>query len=216
MLCVVSLVASELRAHAEFRKVNVGALPDGPAESMTFLVGRKKKGMDVVPCLPRSAMYPDGSLRGLYNIPSVKIGANRMNDIVVGVDRSDTSRLAAGTAASLAADCGAKLHIVMCVKPAPSKEVGVGSDKIIVDWVSEAESFLQNLVRELPHDEITTHVGVGDPAKTMCEEATRLEAKMIVVGNRRVQGMSRVLGSIAADVARHAPCDVLIANTTIA
>ena len=114
------------------------------------------------------------------------------------------------------ADCGAKLHIVMCVKPAPSKEVGVGTDKIIVDWVSEAESFLQNLVRELPHDQITTHVGVGDPAKTMCEEATRLEAKMIVVGNRRVQGMSRVLGSIAADVARHAPCDVLIANTTIA
>jgi nucleotide-binding universal stress UspA family protein len=48
----------------------------------------------------------------------------------------------------------------------------------------------------------------------MCEEARRLEARMIVVGNRRVQGAARVLGSIASDVAKHAPCDVYIANTT--
>jgi len=48
----------------------------------------------------------------------------------------------------------------------------------------------------------------------MCDEATRLEARTIVVGNRRVQGVTRVLGSIAADVTKHAPCDVLIANST--
>jgi nucleotide-binding universal stress UspA family protein len=47
----------------------------------------------------------------------------------------------------------------------------------------------------------------------LCEEATRLEARAIVVGNRRVQGMSRVLGSVAADVTRQAPCDVVVANT---
>jgi nucleotide-binding universal stress UspA family protein len=48
----------------------------------------------------------------------------------------------------------------------------------------------------------------------MCEEARRLGARIIVVGNRRVQGASRVLGSIASDVAKQAPCDVLIVNTT--
>ena len=37
---------------------------------------------------------------------------------------------------------------------------------------------------------------------------------MIVVGNRRVQGATRVLGSIANDVARQAPCNVLIVHTT--
>jgi nucleotide-binding universal stress UspA family protein len=37
---------------------------------------------------------------------------------------------------------------------------------------------------------------------------------MIVVGNRRVQGISRVLGAIATDVARRASCDVLISDTT--
>ncbi len=137
-----------------------------------------------------------------------------MNDIVVGVDRSDTARVAADTAASLALACATNLHIVMCVKHGPSKEVEVGSDKFVVDWVADTHSFLSDLARELPHDQITTHVTDGDPAKALCEEAARLEARMIVVGNRRVQGVSRVLGSIAADVARHAPCDVLIANTT--
>ena len=35
-----------------------------------------------------------------------------------------------------------------------------------------------------------------------------------IVGNRRVQGVSRILGSVAMDVARAAPCNVLIVHTT--
>lgn len=52
-----------------------------------------------------------------------------------------------------------------------------------------------------------------DPATALCDEAERLEASIIVVGNRGVQGAARLLGSVATDVARRAPCDVLIANT---
>jgi nucleotide-binding universal stress UspA family protein len=37
---------------------------------------------------------------------------------------------------------------------------------------------------------------------------------MIVVGNRRVQGVTRVLGSIPLDVAKQAPCNVFIVHTT--
>jgi nucleotide-binding universal stress UspA family protein len=36
---------------------------------------------------------------------------------------------------------------------------------------------------------------------------------MIVVGNRRMQGIGRVLGSVANSVAHNAPCDVYIAKT---
>jgi nucleotide-binding universal stress UspA family protein len=36
---------------------------------------------------------------------------------------------------------------------------------------------------------------------------------MIVVGNRRMHGLGRVLGSIANSVAHNASCDVYIANT---
>ena len=48
----------------------------------------------------------------------------------------------------------------------------------------------------------------------LCAEAVRLDASTIVVGNRRVQGASRLLGSVAVSVLRSAPCDVLIAQTT--
>ncbi|MFI5429021.1 universal stress protein [Aeromicrobium sp. UC242_57] len=53
----------------------------------------------------------------------------------------------------------------------------------------------------------------GKPAAALVELAEETGADVIVVGNKRVQGMSRVLGSIAADVTRRAPCDVYIAHT---
>jgi nucleotide-binding universal stress UspA family protein len=137
-----------------------------------------------------------------------------MNDIVVGVDQSATARKAAEAAAELAAACGTNLHIVMCVKGGSGKAVGVGGDQWVIDPYTEAENFLRELGRQLGHDQVTHSISSSDPAEAMCEEATRLGARMIVVGNRRVQGVSRVLGSIAHDVAKVAPCDVLIANTT--
>ncbi len=137
-----------------------------------------------------------------------------MNDIIVGVDQSDTAHKAAETAASMAAHSDTNLHIVMCVKRGPTQVITVGGDRYHINWLSEAEAFLGSLSATLPHDRITSTVSLDNPATAMCEEATRLEARTIVVGNRRVQGVTRVLGSIAADVAKHAPCDVLIANTS--
>lgn len=137
-----------------------------------------------------------------------------MNDIVVGVDKSATARRAAVAAAELAAAYGANLHVVMCADRKGAVSVGVGSDRFHSDWVAEADQFLDDLGRELPHTEITRSVGEGDPATALCDEAARLGARTIVVGNRRVQGVSRVLGSIASDVLKKAPCDVLIVNTT--
>ncbi|MDH3292846.1 MAG: universal stress protein [Acidimicrobiia bacterium] len=54
----------------------------------------------------------------------------------------------------------------------------------------------------------------GKPADVLVREAERLDADVIVVGNRRVQGPGRFLGAIATSVAHHAPCDVSIAKTT--
>ena len=59
---------------------------------------------------------------------------------------------------------------------------------------------------------------VGGVVAELCEalvsESERLDATMIVVGNKRVQGIAgRVLGSIARDVAAHASCDVYVAHT---
>jgi nucleotide-binding universal stress UspA family protein len=136
-----------------------------------------------------------------------------MNDIIVGVDQSETARIAAERAAGLAAALGANLHLVMCVERTKPHEVRVGSDRFRTDWLGDAEMALRDIARTLPHDRCTVTVGLGDPAKVLCEEARRLDARAIVVGNRRVQGAARVLGSIASDVSKLAPCDVVVANT---
>ncbi len=137
-----------------------------------------------------------------------------MQDIIVGVDRSETARRAATSAAELAAKCDANLHLVTCVERHGRVNMDVGTDHFRSDPISEARTFLTDLAQSLPHDSITHSVSTEDPAKALCDEAERLDAAMIVVGNRRVQGISRVLGSIARDVMRQAPCDVLVAHTT--
>jgi nucleotide-binding universal stress UspA family protein len=138
-----------------------------------------------------------------------------MQTIIVGVDQSETARRAAFAAAKIAAACCSPLHVVMAVNRGKSVDVSVGgSDRWHLDWLSSAEQFLDSLVGELPTSPITHTVSLHDPATALCDEAERLEASMIVVGNRRVQGAGRLLGAVATDVARRAPCDVLIANTT--
>jgi nucleotide-binding universal stress UspA family protein len=56
----------------------------------------------------------------------------------------------------------------------------------------------------------------GKPAEAIIREAERFDARMIVVGNRRMRGLGRVLGSVANSVAHNAPCDVYIAKTDVA
>lgn len=134
--------------------------------------------------------------------------------IVVGIDDSETARLAARRAAELAASLGVDLHVVSAVSGAASKVVTVGSDEFVVDSFADAKSHLQAVALELDHDRVSTSLGDGDPAKALVRAAETVGAQVIVVGNRRVQGVSRVLGSVASDVLRHAPCDVVVVNTT--
>ena len=139
-----------------------------------------------------------------------------MNDIIVGVDRSETARRAAETAADMAAAHDVNLHVVMCVDRTSPVTMEIGTDVFHhADALSDAEQYLASVTLSLQHDSISHAVGFTDPAAMLCEEAKRLQARAIVVGNRRVQGLTRVLGTVAGDVTRKAPCDVLVANTTI-
>ena len=59
-----------------------------------------------------------------------------------------------------------------------------------------------------------THAVVdGKPGSVILDEAERVKAELIIVGNRRMQGMQRVLGAIANEIVHHAPCDVLVVKT---
>ena len=45
------------------------------------------------------------------------------------------------------------------------------------------------------------------------DAAAQFEASIIFVGNVRMQGAGRLLGSVANHLAHHAPCDVFIVKT---
>ncbi|HWF49982.1 MAG TPA: universal stress protein, partial [Solirubrobacteraceae bacterium] len=58
-----------------------------------------------------------------------------------------------------------------------------------------------------------THMVTGDPADALLEIAGQEQANLIVVGNRGMHGMTRVLGSVPNKVSHRAPCSVLIVST---
>jgi nucleotide-binding universal stress UspA family protein len=61
---------------------------------------------------------------------------------------------------------------------------------------------------------VDTHLKNGAAADVICEVATQVKADVVVVGNKGMTGLRRVLGSVPNSVAHQAPCAVLIAFTT--
>lgn len=139
-----------------------------------------------------------------------------LKNIVVGVDDSDSALKAAQRAAELAAATGAVLHVVSAVDNRRTIEdssdlpAGVGTTpgeqaEAVANQVANALSGTVTQVHASPHP--------GRPGEALVAVANEVGADLIVVGNRRVQGIGRLLGSVATDVAHHAPCDVYIVKT---
>jgi nucleotide-binding universal stress UspA family protein len=53
----------------------------------------------------------------------------------------------------------------------------------------------------------------GDAAEAIVRVADQIGADLIVVGNKGMKGVRRVLGSVPNSVAHHANCSVLIVDT---
>ncbi len=147
-----------------------------------------------------------------------------MKKIVVGYDGTDSARLAADEAATLAAATGAELHVLTVVIDDPKKhgfDIGL-VDERAEEAVEARSSGLQDraaatasqLTDAYPGVNVVASILSGSPARAIVEHAESINADVIVVGNRRVQGLSRLLGSVAIDVLRDAPCAVYVAKTT--
>lgn len=134
-------------------------------------------------------------------------------EVVVGVDGSASARKAAEVALGLAEKLGATLHVVTAFETEKPETFGVGSDQVKVFSADSAENVAKSLAASRPGVQITHFAARGKPADALIKEAMRLDAGLIVVGNRRMRGIGRLLGSVANSVAHNAPCDVYIANT---
>jgi len=136
-----------------------------------------------------------------------------MKSIVVGIADTETSRDAARQAVELAAAVGATVHFVSAVE-SDHAVIEVGSDRFELDTMEAARTLVDRFMKALGASvEYTIDVVDGPPAKALVSEAERREADLIVVGNVRMQGLGRVLGSVGNDVAHNAPCSVLIVKT---
>lgn len=137
--------------------------------------------------------------------------------VIVGVDDSATALEAAYQAASLAVSLTSDLYIISAYGASEKKKFSDGVNKIVIDLAATAEDTASTVAEKLretyPDLSIEASAAEGRPADALVETADRLSADLIVVGNKRVQGLSRFLGSIAASVAAEAPCDLYIVNT---
>jgi nucleotide-binding universal stress UspA family protein len=133
---------------------------------------------------------------------------------VVGVTTDETAQKAAIVALELATAVGATVHFVSAVKDNETTVIGAGNDRSTVDGLSIVRNEIERLLAEMGTQvTYTVRTVEGDPAKALISEAERVDADLIVVGNVRMQGMSRILGSVGNDVSHNAPCNVLIVKT---
>lgn len=135
--------------------------------------------------------------------------------IVVGVDGSETARRAAEAARDLAMAFGTKLHVVTAFDGDRTVVFGSGSDEWVVSNEDSAEEIAENVVVDLDKGavQVTWSAVRGTPAQALIKQAESYGARTIVVGNRRMKGLGRVLGSVANTVAHNAPCDVYVVKT---
>jgi nucleotide-binding universal stress UspA family protein len=157
--------------------------------------------------------------------------------IVAGTDGSPTAQLAVERAAELAQALGADVHVVsahpsisaadrmtaiggfgtppVTCSGEPMAPLGTVAVAERVD-VEQAQMAAEKIVSRTGSRleswgiAVETHVGSGEPAQVLIAVAEDERAQMIVVGNRGMTGVHRLLGSVPNRVAHHAPCDVLI------
>jgi len=138
-----------------------------------------------------------------------------MTVYVVGTDGSETAAKAADRAGELAQATGAAVHVVCAYTPRGTTTIQSGSDTFFVSALTDAEDIAAKQASALRAGGVTVTVAAldGKQAAIILDEAKRVNADLIVVGNRRMQGVQRILGAVANDIVHHADCDVLVVKT---
>lgn len=137
--------------------------------------------------------------------------------VVVGADESPTAAEAVQQAIALVKLTGGQLHVVTAYRPqqlgSPVRDIdehlkSLGSHQL-------ADSLLAKLEAQARFAgvDVEIHPSTKPPADAICDVAVRVKADLIVVGNKGMKGMRRVLGSVPNSVAHQAPCAVLLAFT---
>ncbi len=145
--------------------------------------------------------------------------------IVVGTDGSDGAQIAVDTATELARLTGATLHVVHAHRVASAAHFGAGSEigAAPVDIVatneaitSEAQALVERALEPARRAGVTaeSHCVGGDPVDALLDAADATGADLVVVGNRGMTGVRRLLGSVPSKLSHHCPASILIVDTS--
>jgi nucleotide-binding universal stress UspA family protein len=127
--------------------------------------------------------------------------ARSRNLVVVGLPSGEELDRVGEVAADFAAATGADL----CV---------VATQRFLLEDREELAARVATVAGGLEERglNVETHVGRGDLAATLLDEATRTGAQVIVVDGSEPDGSTALLSSAWDHVAHHAPCNVLVAR----
>jgi nucleotide-binding universal stress UspA family protein len=145
--------------------------------------------------------------------------------IVVGTDGSDTAAVAVAKAIDIARITGATVHVVHAFQMVSAghlaSAVTSGAPTVDIEKVNQSVeahggAVVERVVEQAARAGVKceTHLRSDDAAHAMIDVAEQVEADLIVVGNRGMSGVRRVLGSVPNRVSHHCPCSLLIVDST--
>jgi nucleotide-binding universal stress UspA family protein len=136
--------------------------------------------------------------------------------ILVGADDSLTARRAVEAACEICAMSKGTLHIVTAFEQLTMLGGADTHEFKVVIKEADGRALLQTLsfIAQKHDVQPVLHSAKGDAADVLIAKADEVGADLIVVGNRGMKGVRRVLGSVPNSVAHGANCSVLIVDTT--
>jgi nucleotide-binding universal stress UspA family protein len=134
--------------------------------------------------------------------------------ILVAADDSETASRAVRTAVELVKALGGNLHVMTAYRPEAVKTEKL-PDEYLDRVTDPADLLLDRLRNEISNEGVAAkyHPAAGNAADAIVKVADHVGADLIVVGNRGMKGVRRVLGSVPNSVAHSANCSVLIVDT---
>jgi universal stress protein A len=132
-------------------------------------------------------------------------------NILVPTDFSPCAERALDYACALAVKLGARVHVVNAIDAA-FPELSVSFTDVIASLRQHNTAALDKLLAPRRARVVLgeTRVVDGDPRDVILGMAGTVDADLIVIGTHGRRGLSRlILGSVAEDIVRRAPCPVL-------
>ncbi len=148
----------------------------------------------------------------------VKRPLRTLGQVVLAVDASKHSRAACDFLCRYFLDESSRVSVLsvashgltdMASHVLPATEV----QQLIQPQIDRAEELVSSYRERIMATgcSVTTQVEVGHPSESILSHAEKVHADLIVVGSRGLEGTERLLlGSVAENVLKYAPCSVLV------